>query len=151
MSQPCDPTPEALRQKPSWLLGQTSMQAHRLLADALGAEGARPYHYRLLAALEEFGPASQVALGGRARLDRSDVVAALDELVDRGFVDRTADPVDRRRNVIRITPAGRAQFRRLDKVLANVQDELLEPLSPNQRRQLVRLLTRVLEHHAGPG
>jgi DNA-binding MarR family transcriptional regulator len=124
------------------------MHAHRLLTNALGAADARPYHYRLLAALEEFGPASQVAVGRHARLDRSDVVAALDELVDRGLVERAADPVDRRRNVISITPAGRARFRRLDKVLANVQDELLSPLSPNQREQLVRLLTRVLEHHA---
>jgi DNA-binding MarR family transcriptional regulator len=123
------------------------VHAHRLLVDAFGGAKARGYHYRLLAALQEFGPTSQVALGRRASLDRSDVVAALDELVDGGFVERAADPVDGRRNIITITPAGRAHFRRLDKILANVQDELLSPLSPNERRQLIRLLTRLLEHH----
>ena len=35
----------------------------------------------------------------------------------------------------------------LRQILANVQDELLSPLSPNERRQLIRLLTRLLEHH----
>jgi DNA-binding MarR family transcriptional regulator len=142
-----DVTPAALRQKTSWLLGQTSMHAHRLLTDALDAGDARPYHYRVLATLQEFGSGSQVDVGRHAGLDRSDVVATVDELVERGFVDRAADPIDRRRNIISITPAGRAHFRRLDKILAAVQEELLSPLSPKQREQLIRLLTRVLEYH----
>jgi DNA-binding MarR family transcriptional regulator len=141
-----DVTPAALRQKPGWLLGQTSKHHHRLLIDALGAANARPYHFRVLAALQEFGSGSQVDVGRHAGLDRSDVVATVDELVDRGLVERSADPVDRRRNIVSITPAGRAQFRRLDKVIRDVQDELLSPLSPNQREQLIRLLTRVLEY-----
>ena len=31
-----------------------------------------------------------------------------------------------------------------------VQDELLAPLSPEERDQLIRLLARVLAHHASP-
>jgi MarR family transcriptional regulator, lower aerobic nicotinate degradation pathway regulator len=142
-----DLTPEALRQLPSWLLGQTSVHAHRLLTGALSTEDARPYHFRVLASLQEFGPASQVEVGGHANLDRSDVVAVVDELVDRGFVERSADPVDRRRNIITITRAGRAHLRRLDKVLARAQDELLTPLSSTQRKELIRLLSRLLAHH----
>jgi DNA-binding MarR family transcriptional regulator len=141
-------TPAALRTKASWLIGQTSMHGHRMLLDALDAEDARPYHFRLLASLREFGSVSQVELGRHANLDRSDVVAVVDELVDRGFVERSADPVDRRRNIISITPAGTAHFRKLDKVIMGVQDELLSPLSAAQRDQLIRLLARVLEHHS---
>jgi DNA-binding MarR family transcriptional regulator len=121
------------------------MHAHRLLSDAIGAANARGYHYRVLAALQEFGSASQVDVGRRANLDRSDVVATVYELVDRGLVERSADPIDRRRNIISITPAGRTHFRRLDKIVTEVQDEVLAPLSPNQREQLIRLLTRILE------
>jgi hypothetical protein len=29
-----------------------------------------------------------------------------------------------------------------------VQDELLAPLSAGERRQLIRLLTRIVDHHA---
>jgi DNA-binding MarR family transcriptional regulator len=61
---------------------------------------------------------------------------------------RTPDPADRRRNVISITPAGTAHLRRLDELLANVQDELLGPLSPAERKQLILLLNRIMEHHA---
>jgi hypothetical protein len=58
------------------------------------------------------------------------------------------EPEDRRRNIITITPAGARQFRRLDRVLAGVQDELLAPLSADERDELARLLREVLDHHA---
>jgi len=74
-------------------------------------------------------------------------VAALNELAGRGLVERSPDPVDRRRNIITITPAGTEQLRLLDGVMAGVQDELLAPLSPAEREQLTRLLARILEHH----
>ena len=122
--------------------------AHRLLTERLATAGARGYHYRLLAALQEFGPASQASLGRRTSMDRSDVVAALNDLADRGQVRRTPDPADHRRNVITITPAGAAHLQRLDGLLAGVQDKLLAPLSPGEREQLTRLLGRLLDHHS---
>ena len=143
-----DATPARLRDKPSWLLTQTAMHAHRLLSEGLAAAGARGYHYRLLAALEEFGPASQATLGRRTGIDRSYVVEAVNELANGGLVERARDPDDRRRNVVTITPAGVRQLRRLDGVLAGIQDELFAPLSADERAQLARLLARVLDHHA---
>jgi DNA-binding MarR family transcriptional regulator len=149
MAAPGDPLPARLTEKPTWLLSQVSMHAHRLLTGWLATAGARGYHYRLLAALQEFGPASQATLGRRTQMDRSDVVAALNELAGRGMVERSPDPADRRRNVITITPEGASHLERLEKLLAGVQDELLEPLSPAERRQLTGLLARLLAHHAG--
>ena len=143
-----DAAPALLRAKPTWLISQVSARAHRLLTDRLAAVGARGYHYRLLAALAEFGPSSQASLGRRTRMDRSDVVAAVSELAAQGLVDRAADPADRRRNVVTLTPRGTARLERLDHVLADVQDELLAPLSGAERAELARLLTRLLD---GPG
>jgi len=145
-----------LMAKPSWLISEVSRLAHPLLTGRLATAGSRGYHYRLLAALAEFGPASQASLGRHTGMDRSDVAAAVNELAARGLVSRVPDPADRRRNVISITPAGAARLRRLDGLLDGVQDELLAPLSPAERQQLARLLNRLLEHHArlmrpGPG
>ncbi|MDT4946430.1 MAG: MarR family transcriptional regulator, lower aerobic nicotinate degradation pathway regulator, partial [Pseudonocardiales bacterium] len=120
------------------------------LVDGFAAADARGYHHRLLAALEEFGPASQAALGRRTGIDRSDVVAALNELAAGGFIKRSPDPDDRRRNLIEITAAGTKQLRKLDKVLAGIQEKLLAPLTAAERAQLVRLLTRLLEHDERP-
>jgi DNA-binding MarR family transcriptional regulator len=133
---------------PTWLISRVYTHSHRLLAEGFAAAGVRGYHYRLLAALEEFGPASQAALGRRASIDRSDVVAAVNELADRGLVQRSPDPDDRRRNIITITPAGSEQLRTLHPVLADIQEKMLAPLSAADRKQLIALLTRLLEHDA---
>ena len=143
-----DETPARLTAKPTWLISQVAARAHGLLTERLTAAGARGYHYRLLAALAEFGPSSQASLGRRTRMDRSDVVAAVSELAAQGLVDRAADPADRRRNVVTLTPRGTARLERLDHVLADVQDELLAPLSGAERAELARLLGRLLD---GPG
>src|SRR3712207_8825212 len=92
-----DSPPSRLVQTPSWLLTQTATHASRLVSEGFVASGARGYHYRMLAALEEFGPASQASLGRRTGVDRSDVVAAINELEEGGFVERDQDPADRDR------------------------------------------------------
>ena len=140
-----DETPARLKAKSTWLISQVAARSHGLLTERLAAAGARGYHYRLLAALAEFGPSSQASLGRHTRMDRSDVVAAVSELAAQGLVERAADPADRRRNVVTLTPRGTVRLERLDQVLAAVQDELLAPLSGAERAELARLLARLLD------
>ena len=140
--------PARLRALPTWLVNQAALTASRLVAAELAGVQTRRYHYSLLAALEELGPASQAALSRRTTIDRSDLVATINELRERGLVDRIADPTDRRRNVVSITPRGRRELRKLDRLLARVQDDFLAPLSAAERERLVRSLTRVVDHHA---
>ncbi|MEU4427931.1 MarR family transcriptional regulator [Actinoplanes sp. NPDC024001] len=132
---------------PSWLLTQTATFAHRLVADGLGAMGARGYHHRLLRSLIEDGPASQADLGRRTGIHLSDLVGALNELEGTGFVGRSPDPADRRRNVITVTDRGRERAVELAARVDAIQDELLAPLDAEERRELVALLGRVLRHH----
>jgi DNA-binding MarR family transcriptional regulator len=109
--------------------------------------GARGYHRRILAALNEFGVASQAELGRRCSMDRSDVVAAINELAEQGFVERTPDPDDGRRKIVTLTTAGDRQLRRMDRALEKVQDGLLGPLAAEGWQTLTSLLTRLLTHH----
>ena len=140
--------PARLRALPSWLINQAALPASRLVSEGLAGAHARRHHYSLLAALDKGGPVSQATLSRRTTIDRSDMVATINELAEQGLVERSPDPTDRRRNVITITPAGRRQLRKLDRLLAGIQDELLSPLSATERQQLIRLLTRIVEHHA---
>ncbi|HEY8481121.1 MAG TPA: MarR family transcriptional regulator [Spirillospora sp.] len=137
-----------LRRTPSWLINLASVQSHRLVHERFAAAGARGYHYRLLAALDEHGPSSQAALGRHTGIDRSDVVAALNELAAKNLVERSPDPADRRRNIVTLTPDGARHLEELQKVVDRVQDDLLAPLTPAERDQLTALLIRVTEHHA---
>src|SRR5262245_8558089 len=129
--------PARVRAKPSWLLNQAALPANRLVAEELAGVDGRRHHYVLLAALAEGGPASQADLSRRTTIDRSDIVAALNELAERGLVERSPDPGDRRRNVITLTSAGRRHLDKLDRLLDRAQDDLLAPLSPAERRTLV--------------
>ncbi|MET8250802.1 MarR family winged helix-turn-helix transcriptional regulator [Micromonospora sp. NPDC005197] len=142
-------SPAGLRTTPSWLLNQAATHAGRLISAGFAAHDLRGYHYRLLAALAESGPASQADLGRRCAIDGSDVVAAVNDLTGRGLVVRAPDPADRRRNVISLTEAGADEAHRMADTVARVQDDLLAPLSSAERDQLTRLLTRLLEHHSG--
>ncbi|MDT0310128.1 MarR family transcriptional regulator [Streptomyces sp. DSM 44917] len=145
-----DNAPDRLAGRPTWLLGQLAGRVRHLVTEGFAAAGARGYHYRLLAALAQFGPQSQAQLGARCRVDPSDVVAAVGELADHGYATRTPDPANRRRNRVAITEAGAAHLRLLDGVLDTAQDAFLAPLTPDERRQLTDLLTRLLAHHS-PG
>lgn len=142
--------PARLRAQPSWLINQIAVPANRLVTEGLARAGTRRYHYSLMAALDEVGPASQAELSRRTTIDRSDMVATTNELVEQGYVERSLDPGDRRRNVVSMTPAGRRRLRQLDRLLAEVQHQLLAPLSPKERTCLITLLTRLVDHHANP-
>ena len=133
-------TSPRVRDRPTWLLSQAAARAHALLTAALAEEGVRGYHLRLLAALEDDGPCSQADLGRATGIDRSDVVAALNELTAWGLARRDPDPTDRRRNLVSITRRGRERLEELDAVLTGVQEAVLAPLSAAERRSLVRLL-----------
>lgn len=143
-------TPERLRRRPSRLLSQLTVRSDRLINDGLVRVDARKWHYAVLASLQEYGPGSQAELSKRSGIHRSDMVGVLNELAERGLVARVPDPADRRRNVITISTRGRRRLSLLDETLDGLEGELLAPLSPSERDQLVRLLTRLLDHHAGP-
>ncbi|MEV8336030.1 MarR family transcriptional regulator [Streptomyces niveus] len=142
---------DRLRQRASRLLSQVATRSDRLINEGLAQADARKWHYAVLASLQDFGPASQAALSKRTGIYRSDMVGVLNELAMRQLVERAPDPDDQRRNVITISTAGRRQLRRLDRVLDVLHDELLAPLDAAERDQLVRLLTRLLDHHDSPG
>ena len=132
--------PQRVRRLPSWLLGQAHKRSQELVGDALAQEGARRSHFVVLASLADQGPASQATLGRRVSIDRSDLHAIVAELEGDGLIGRTRDPEDRRRNVVTLTTAGEAALGRLNARISEAQRDLLAPLSPSDRRELVRLL-----------
>jgi DNA-binding MarR family transcriptional regulator len=137
--------PARIADQPTWLISQAYGRANALLNSGFEArgDGLRKYHYRLLAALQESGPASQAQLGRGTSVDRSDVVATLDTLQNLGLISREPDPDDRRRNIVSITPAGSKRLRALDAVLSDIQAQLLAPLSPPEQEQFKDFLRRV--------
>ena len=94
MDHPPDRTPARVKDRPTWLISRTFARSSGLLAAGFESygRGLRSYHYRLLAALDEWGPASQADLGRGTGIDRSDVTAALSELESRGSSSGLSTP-----------------------------------------------------------
>ena len=138
---------QRLRLLPTRLLSLAAIHADRMVNEELARVDARKWHYAVLATLDEFGPASQAELSSRTGIYRSDLVSVINELADRGLVERAPDPADRRRNVVTLTGPGRKRLLRLDQLITDVQEEVLAPLTPTQRDRLTRLLTILVAHH----
>jgi MarR family transcriptional regulator, lower aerobic nicotinate degradation pathway regulator len=101
-------------------------------------------HLGCLTVLIDEGPLSQQELGRRACIDRTSVVAVVDDLERAGFVERRRNPDDRRAYALHATRAGRSWQLRATKAVLEAEDELLAPLDAEERRQLIDLMQRVL-------
>jgi DNA-binding MarR family transcriptional regulator len=127
-----------------WLLGRAAQRGHQLAQERLTAAGIRKWHYAVLAALAEFGQQSQADIGRRLGLDRSDVVAVLNDLQADDYVSREPDPTDRRRNIVTISEHGRTALAAFDRLIAAADGHLLADLSAAERTQLAALLERIV-------
>ncbi|MEK2474485.1 MULTISPECIES: MarR family winged helix-turn-helix transcriptional regulator [Streptomyces] len=136
--------PSRIRALPSWLLGRAAARGHRLVAEALAAEGMRMMHHAVLCAVAELGPVSQAELGRTVGIDPKDMVAIVNDLQKDGLVTRTPDAKDRRKNAIEISAEGKRRLRRTERLGDAANAELTAALSDEERAQLVALLTRIV-------
>jgi DNA-binding MarR family transcriptional regulator len=136
--------PERIRRLPSWLLGRAAALGHRLVAEALAEEGVRMMHHAVLASVAELAPVSQAALSRTLRVDPKEMVAIVHDLLEDGLIVRTADPSDRRKHAISLSPGGQAVLVRTERLGAAANDALTAPLTEAERAQLTALLTKLI-------
>lgn len=100
----------------------------------------------MLARIEELEPARLSDLAEAAGVDTSTASRQVARLVDEGYVDRGADPDDRRASAHRLTPAGRKVRQRLKAARREWFEDVLEDFDPGEREQLATLLERFVDH-----
>jgi DNA-binding MarR family transcriptional regulator len=115
--------------------------------EAFEAAGESPYHYSVLAVLEESARETQATIADALGYDRSWLVGLLDELEEAGLIERRRDPADRRRHLVSLNPAGKKKLARLRAISQGVEEEFLAPLDPAQRGQLHTVLLQLAAHH----
>lgn len=79
------------------------------------------------------------------RLSASASSALIDKLVEKGFVDRRENPVDRRQKQLHLTPAGEELLERMARSRAQEFTAAVQVIDPELRVQLVNLFERVIE------
>jgi len=122
-----------------FLLRQVQQRHVAIFAREFG-EDVTPMQWAALARLAEVGECSQNLLGRLTAMDVATIKGVAERLARRGLTATRPDPADRRRLLISLSPAGRDLYARLAPVAARVSEETLQPLSPDERSLLARLL-----------
>jgi len=139
--------PKELLSSTTFLLKRLGFSAKDHSHGAFEGTGLSPFHYAVLALLEEDPRETQAAIADALGYDRSHVVRLLDELEERDLVARKRDPEDRRRHVVKMTPEGRKMLAKLRAIVARLDDHFLAPLVRDDRAALHALLVRLAAFH----
>jgi DNA-binding MarR family transcriptional regulator len=117
---------------------------HTRTAELLGSVGLTPALFALLNVTAAREGAIQQELGAALGIDRSTMVALIDQLESAGLARRRPSATDRRAREIAITPKGRRLLQRARGLISQVEDEVLAGLTAEERDELLTLLRRAL-------
>jgi DNA-binding MarR family transcriptional regulator len=99
--------------------------------------------YALLSALTEQAAVDQLSAGRLASLDKSTAADVVARLHRNGWLARDRDPSDGRRNLLSLTAPARAALQQMTPRAADIQRQLLEPLTTGDREWFTQTLARV--------
>jgi DNA-binding MarR family transcriptional regulator len=127
----------------AYLLVQLGTLAARRFAERLAPLGLEPRHAGMLMRLALNEGRSQQAIGELIGVNSTRMVFLVDELEQRGLVERRRNDADRRSYALYLTDAGRAMLPQVRQVASEHQVEWGSSLSPAERAQLTGLLRRL--------
>jgi len=139
--------PQDLLASSTFLLKRLGYAAKERGMKAYDEEGLHPYHYGILLALDQGSHETQGSIADALGYDRGQLVGLLDELEERGLLERQRDPNDRRRHLVQLTADGKRTLRRLRTLARELEDDFLEPLSDAERDKLHALLLKLAAKH----
>ncbi len=133
----------ALARNTGYLVSRVGLFASRRFGERLAALGLTTRMWGLLNVLDDEEAVSQQQLGRAIGMDPSSMVSTVDELETKGLVERRRHPTDRRAHALYLTDAGRETLGRGRALAREAQQELLAPLSADERQVLHDLLLRM--------
>src|SRR5436190_16014384 len=139
--------PEELVASATFLIKKLGFAAKEGSMKAYEGTGLHPYHHAILLVLDERSAETQGSIADSLGYDRGQLVGLLDELEERGLIERKRDPDDRRRQLVRLTPDGKRTLKELRALSKQLEDDFLEPLDAKDRAALHALLLRLAEKH----
>ena len=139
--------PDELVASALFLLKRLGMAAKERSFAAYEELGLHPYHHAILAVLDEGSRETQGAIADALGYDKGQLVGLLDDLENAGLIERRRDPADRRRQTVRMTPAGRKTLGRFRGLSQRLENEFFASLDDRERDRLHALLLRLAEQH----
>jgi DNA-binding MarR family transcriptional regulator len=140
----------------AFLLAQLGHHAATLFAEQVATVELSPPHAGILRAIAAEPGRSQQALSAQLGMLPSRVVVYVDELEERGYVERRRNPDDRRLHALYLTAAGKRLMRKLSELAHQHELKLTAALAPEQYSTLRKLLATLAQQqgltpHVHPG
>ncbi|MGN6258007.1 MAG: MarR family winged helix-turn-helix transcriptional regulator [Solirubrobacterales bacterium] len=132
----------------AFLLSQVGIHASKRFAERIASVGLTPPLFRVLNLVDAGEGESQQAIGAAAEIPPSRMVAFVDELEQRGLVERRPNPQDRRVRALYLTRKGRGALQRGRKIAKEHEEELTRGMSTADRKRLLDLLQKMVDLQA---
>ena len=126
-----------------YLLARLGMESRRVWGQMLGEYGLTPHQFGILMALAQMTAASQQQLSRAVGVDPRNAVPIVDALEERGLLERSPAPGDRRRHAITLTDAGRMMIEQLTHAGDQLENSFLESLTDHERASLHASLSKL--------
>jgi DNA-binding MarR family transcriptional regulator len=131
--------------------GHQIRRAHQLsialFMDETAGFDVTPVQFAILNALMDDPGEDQVTLAGRVAFDAATSGSVIGRLEAKGWVRREADPSDKRRKLLWVTPEGEKVALQMKRAVSRVQSRLLGPLDAAERKQFGALLGKLIAGH----
>ena len=136
-------TPRARRPDLAAMMGPLVREMIAAEVPVLEAHGLSMWGYIVLCALDRSPVRSQTALAETIGADKTRIIPTLDDLQDRGHIERRPDPDDRRVRLLALTEAGRAAKDAAQEDIQRGEERWLGELSADDRRLFLRVLRQL--------
>lgn len=132
---------------PGHLIRRAHQLAVSIFAEKTDAFGLTPVQFAMLNALMDDPGEDQITLAGKVAFDAATSGAVIARLEAKGLLRRDADPKDKRRKLLTATKEGEQVVIAMKAAVANVQGQIMQPLSAKEAEQLTNLLGKLVAGH----
>jgi DNA-binding MarR family transcriptional regulator len=127
------------------LLSQVGSHAAGRFAERLVVLNLVPSQAGIIGIISRNEGLSQQALGEKLGMFPSRLVQMIDELEERGLVERRDNPADRRSYALTLTSVGRETLKQIEQIVRQHEESLCAALGESERERLAHLLTRIAD------
>ena len=131
---------EALGSRLGYLLKHAQQRLVRAAGPVMAQFGIDGRQLAVLTVLAADYPLSQHEAAERLGVDRTTMVALVDDLEGKGLVERHRSLQDRRKNIVQLTKPGRERLHTAEQLRQEAESRFLAPLTEAEAAQFVRAL-----------
>ena len=135
------------QQAPGYLIRRAHQVSVALFATGMADFDLTPVQFAMLNALMDEPGEDQITLASKVAFDAATSGAVITRLENKGLLRRDADPQDKRRKLLSLTPAGEQMVVAMKTAVVQVQNHITAPLTGDEAEELTRLLAKLITGH----